>query len=237
MESARKAAGGADYYFDSIEASKANGNFQKGGTGGLKIDLSAIEESVDVVFAAVPKADTSTLILLFSFEDVTPTVESIFDDSSVYSEYMPLYGSQTDSFNGVANVQSSGNMSGFPTVSGIVTNEENTLVIKGWSVIEGGASKYVWTADGGKTWHDCGGTLKDAHDEMLKVGQRKTGTEFVDPTTARKNGDWQATGLIIDLSEYKSSAETLDIYICAVSASNAGSVIVLYHLDDVTFAN
>ena len=55
--------------FDDIEASKTNGRFQ--GSGRINLDLSEYAgKTVDVVFAAVPKLNTQSLVLLFCFEDV-----------------------------------------------------------------------------------------------------------------------------------------------------------------------
>ena len=37
---------------------------------------------------------------------------------------------------------------------------KKTLGITGWAMAEGGIQKYVWSADGGKTWSDCSGSPK-----------------------------------------------------------------------------
>jgi hypothetical protein len=164
------------------------------------------------------------------------TLDTLFVKDSVYTEFTPLFGGQTDSVNGSANVKSSSNTEGFATFYSITAKQDNTITISGWNVMEGGAAKYVWTADRGATWHDCGGGFKDAHAEMLKVGQQKTGSTFADGELAKKNGDFQAQGLIVDLTEYKDSAEPLTIYVCAVSDSNEGKIVVLYCFSGVTFA-
>ncbi len=164
------------------------------------------------------------------------TLDTLFVKDSVYTEFTPLFGGQTDAVNGSANVKAPSNLAGFVTFYSIAAKEDNTVTVSGWNVIEGGVAKYVWTADRGATWHDCGGGFKDAHDVMLSVGQEKTGSLFADSELAKKNGDFQALGLIIDLTEYKDSAEPLTIYVCAVSDSNEGKIIVLYCFSGVTFA-
>jgi hypothetical protein len=162
-------------------------------------------------------------------------VDTLLVKDSIYAEFTTLFGGQTDAVNGTANVKSYSNQNGFATFYSITAKEDNTITVSGWNVMEGGAVKYVWTADQGDTWHDCGGGFRDAHNEMLKVGQPKTGSAFADVERAKKNGDFQAQGLIIDLTAYQDSSEPLTIYVCAVSDSNEGKVIVLYCFSDVTF--
>ena len=162
-------------------------------------------------------------------------VDTLLVKDSIYAEFTPLFGGQTDAVNGTANVKSYSNQNGFATFYSITAKEDNTITVSGWNVMEGGAAKYVWTADQGETWHDCGGGFRDAHNEMLNVGQAKTGSAFADAERAKKNGDFQAQGLIIDLTEYQDSAEPLTIYVCAVSDSDEGKVIVLCCFSDVTF--
>ena len=59
--------------FDDYEAARVNGRFQ--GTARLYIDLNNyIGQKVNIVFAAVPKNDTSTLVLLYYFENIECTI-------------------------------------------------------------------------------------------------------------------------------------------------------------------
>lgn len=65
--------------FDDIEASKTNGRFQ--GSARINLDLSEYAgKTVDVVFAAVPKLNTQSLVLLFCFEDVVYNSASVNGD-------------------------------------------------------------------------------------------------------------------------------------------------------------
>ncbi|MBQ8408520.1 MAG: hypothetical protein IJY39_06600 [Clostridia bacterium] len=56
--------------FPDGEASRKNARFQLGVGSGLVIDISDVEAPVDVVLAAVPTKDPSTLVLLYFFEEV-----------------------------------------------------------------------------------------------------------------------------------------------------------------------
>lgn len=212
--------------------------------GDTHIDIAYIGFDTDIMNVCNLEKDSFESISLYeagkAIEIDTATGEAssndLFVKDSVYTEFNTLFGGQTDNVNGSANVKSPSNLSGFATFYSITAKEDNTLSISGWNVMEGGAAKYVWTADKGATWHDCGGGFKDAHDEMLNVGQQKTGSVFTDGELAKKNGDFQAQGLIVDLTEYKDSAEPLTVYVCAVSYSNEGKIIVLYCFSGVTFA-
>ena len=218
-----------------------NKTFEHGDT---HIDIAYIGIDADIMNICELEKDKFKTISYYesgkAFDVDTATGKTIIDtllvEDSVYSEFITLFGGQTDAVNGVANVKDPNNQSGFATFYSITAKENNTITISGWNVVEGGAAKYVWTADRGATWNDCGGGFQNAHDVMLSVGQQKTGTVFANPELAVKNGDFQAQGLIIDLTEYKDSTEPLDIYVCVVSDSHEGKVIILYCFSGVTFA-
>ena len=48
---------------------------------------------------------------------------------------------------------------------------KNTLGFTGWAIVESGIQKYVWSADGGKTWSDCSGTPKTRN--LVNTGYKK----------------------------------------------------------------
>ncbi len=223
--------------------SRTNGSFQAGSSGkGLTIDLSAQSGSIDITVAAVPKAATDKLILLYVLEEVNCDFVSILDENSEYEEILIDFGSQVDSVNEAANIKANGSAMTMPSYTSVTTYQftnkgttyDYAVRLKGWSVVEGGVSKYVWTADGGQTWNDCQGHWYEASDAMITSGSNKSNVPLTNDATTKKNGGWQGDGLIIDLSAYKDSTEPLDIYVCAVLDGSTDKVIVLYHLDDVT---
>ena len=88
------------------------------------------------------------------------------------------------------------------------------IVFAGWSVVEGGIEKYVWSADNGLTWHDAkifGGNNKisDASSAILTAAGKTISHEFTD--TDKQNGAFYGhnvttpKGLCADLSEYSGS--------------------------------
>ena len=212
--------------------------------GDTHIDIAYIGIDADIMNICELEMENFKTISLFENGKATAidtltgehTFNSLFVKDSVYAEFDTLFGGQTDAVNGSTNVKAPNNIDGFATFYSISPMDNNTILISGWNVVEGGAAKYVWTADRGATWNDCGGGFQNAHDVMLSVGQQKTGTVFANPELAVKNGDFQAQGLIIDLTEYKDSTEPLDIYVCVVSDSHEGKVIILYCFSGVTFA-
>ena len=224
---------GAKVQLTDTEASKKNGKF-KSSTTPLIIELAEYEgQTVDIIIAAVPEADTNTLVLLYELGKVDCSYESLFVPESQYTEARVIYASQVDSVNGIANIKTANNQTGYGTYKSLVANENNTLILKGWAAIDGGVTKYVWTADGGKTWNECGGKCYEANDTIISVGQSKTGGTFASAQATKKNGGFQGDGLILDLSAYAGTGEALDIYFCAVTESNNEKVIVLYYLEDV----
>ena len=229
---AKQASNEEGFTFTNAEATMINGAFQG---AGLLIDLSDYEgKTVDVILAAVPKADTSTLTLLYCFEDITCKAPSLFDESSIYTEVSLAFGSQVDSINGVADPKTASSATSYGHYSDLSVNENGQLILKGWSIVDGGVTKYVWTADGGKTWHDCGGQVYGGSDAMISSAQGKTNYTFPDPTASKTNAAFQGEGITIDLSSYADHDGTLNIYVCAVPTSAPDQVVPLYLLSGVT---
>ena len=223
--------------FVDAEAAKKNCSFQRGATGGIFIDLGEFKDSkIDVTFAAIPAGKTNELILLYSFEDVNCSVSSIFDDSSIYNEINIPYGSVLDSINGQTINKDSSTIGGIRDIEMVIeAADDYTLTFKGWATINGGTNKYVWTADNGKTWHEFGGSVTNADDGMISYGQKLAGTTFGQPDQTKKNGCFSGNySLIMDLSAYAGYTEPLQIYVCAIPASDSETVVILYNLENVT---
>lgn len=71
------------------------------------------------------------------------------------------------------------------------------LVISGWTIIEGGVDRYVFSIDGGKTWADCGlynrNTIGVAGDAYLDAAILNSGGSYVfeDREASRANAVYQ----------------------------------------------
>ena len=223
--------------FADKEASVKNGSFQ--GKNGFVIDLSSREgETVTIILAAVPEAEKDSIVLLYVFENVKIEVKSIFDDASIYKESLALYGGYIDKFNDQKPTPHTGTAHGVLTYNTeLVIGSDNLLKIAGWVIVEGGTEKYVWSADGGKTWHDCGGVREEGSQAMINVAQKNAKQNFADAEASKKNGCFQTNNeLEIDLSAYAGAEGPIQIYVCAVNAANPQKVSVLCNIKNIVLS-
>ena len=226
-------AGSDGYMFDDPEATKIGGAFQG---AGLIFDLSDYEgQTVTVILAAVPKNDTKTLALLFCFENIKCIKPTVLDPASQYTESSLSFASQIDSVNGTPNVKTASSAGSYGTYDGVVSvNENGQILLRGWCALDGGVSKYIWTPDNGKTWYDVGGTVYNASEKIVTTGQTRANATFADLEASKKNGAFQDSGILIDLTPFKDSTETMDIFVCAVTETNPEEVAILYLLKGVS---
>ena len=130
---------------------------------------------------------------------------------------------------------------------GVTTVNGYQLIFTGWCVADGGISKYVWSADGGKTWNDAiptSGKINDGNDEHIKTASsRLGGYTFADPAATRKNVTFQGTvgggakvnGLVADLSAY--AGQNLEVTFGLVPAAAADTICVAVHVKNVQVAD
>ena len=233
IKAAAYKAGGEGYAFDDDTATMAGGAFQG---AGLIFDLSAYNgQTVNVILAAVPKNDTKTLAILFCFENIQCIKPTVLDSASQYTESSLSFASQIDSVNGTANVKTASSTGSYGTYDGVVSvNENGQILLRGWCALDGGVSKYIWTPDKGKTWYDVSGTIYNASEKIVTTGQTRANATFADLEASKKNGAFQDGGILIDLTPFKDSTETMDIFVCAVTETNPEEVVVLYLLKGVS---
>ena len=134
-----------------------------------------------------------------------------------------------------------------PTVRTMMKGE---LVLTGWMVAEGGVDKYVWSADGGKTWHDAGmynnSVLTDANDAMIEgfgfykkyvdpvTGETIT-PEVIDKISSKKNGAFQGSGgICANLADYYEKGTVVNVTFAAVPAADPTTLCIIGHITDVT---
>lgn len=119
------------------------------------------------------------------------------------------------------------------------------ITIAGWNLVEGGVEKYVWSADGGKTWNDATeykpGVLQTASTGMIDYTKLKYG-DGVDFSKNLEKSCYQgaltgpsgANGLAADLSAY--AGKTVDVTFAVVPASDTDSLCILLHITGVKVA-
>lgn len=221
--------------FTKKEADTKNGAFQESNI--LTVNLKDYEgKNVDVIFGAITAKDTKNIVPLYVFENVSCSIKSIFDSSSVYTESSALYYSILEGINKtVPAARECSNSRGYLKCNGASADENGIITLKGWAAVDGGISKYVWTADGGKTWNDCGGSPADSYQGIIDSAlKRLEGTPNA-PDDIKINGCFQEGGqkLVIDLNSIEISSEPITIYVAAVNATNESKVTVLYCLSNV----
>lgn len=88
--------------------------------------------------------------------------EDYIDPSSGWTATSVRYSGMIDYINGEGDGDGAYNARGGNTNKGVdlfdlnnVPVEGNKLVLTGWAIAEGGIDKYMWSADGGVTWHEC----------------------------------------------------------------------------------
>ncbi len=239
-----------------------------GVVAGIAINLSAYNgQTVDVIFAAVPVNDTESICPLALFknvtvagssalpeEDVITPVDPIeqeknknnalcIDPSSGYTLSDTVYGTNIDAINGNAIEWTAGNSKYGVSVIEFNGNTlaDGNLVVGGWTVVDGGVYKYVWSADGGKTWYKVGvyggaGIGDGAGQAHYNVVTGKIG-EYTFSDGSPKNSTYQVGvgivgGIALNLAAYKD--QTVDVVFAAVPVKNTQTICPLILIKGVT---
>ena len=229
-------------------------------------------QTVNIIFAAVPVKDEKTLCPFIVAKNVTvmsadnednkeDETEADQNTNPVYNEYVKegsgysvsslRYASCLDMLNGTGPTSGKYTGRGGNSLKGVDIFEYNgktlsggKLVFTGWSVVDGGVSKYVWSADGGKTWHDVVLHNKNSIDAATQAhldGVRSRINETLNSSSAA-NAVYQGSvglsdpskcpGLAADLSSY--AGQTVNVIFAAVSAKNPTTLCVLHYVKGVT---
>ena len=166
----------------------------------------------------------------------TATAESdeviyVHPDSG-YSLSKVAFGALVDSVNGVSvkNCYSSSNKN-VKVLDGYAANAERKFSVAGWCGVDGGVAKYVWSADGGKTWNEFTGDVGKASKGIVEAAQERCGVTFADLELSKTNGAFQGAGLCADLSAY--AGQTVGLTFGAIPLSNENSIVLLYHFANV----
>ena len=145
------------------------------------------------------------------------------------------FGSSLDRANGIDQQFNIGSREGGPKDAlPITVGNDMTISIAGWCIVGGGVSKYVWSADGGHTWHDCGNqeALTEMPESVIDVAKwLSTANGYEDVKASLKNSSFQGAGLKIDLSAY--AGQTVDVVVAAIPEAEPGSYCPLYRFKDV----
>ena len=189
--------------------------------------------------------------------DLTVKVpDTLVDPSSGYTKAELEYGAQMDYINGVLVSTTGGSKKGTVgimhnastiadrSVTDCATVEGYNLVFGGWCVVEGGVDHYVWSADGGVTWHetvDFGKSTSSASANNINVANARSNRTYEFTLEADgANGSFSGTagnnpkGIAADLEAYK--GQTVDVIFGAVPAKDTSTILPLYYISRVKVA-
>ena len=204
---------------------------------GLESSLKAIceLEAIKNNFEFVTLYENGTPVTI-SVESGDKYVPTYVHPSSGYTQSELFFGSTIDFINGnPVSLNSYKRKANIAIYKGASIKKDMTIQLHGWAAVaDGGISKYVWSADGGKTWHDCVGSdsFPDADDAILK--NAFSGISYTYTSADAKNGKFQKSSnctLVIDLSAYE--GKTVDVTLAAVPVSDTSTLVTLYCFEDV----
>ena len=188
----------------------------------------------------------------FEFGDEYKTKEEIkkenydlcVDPESGYTLSDAIYGTNLDFINGQKVSWTAGNSTeGVSVIDFSTTLEDGCLAIAGWTVVDGGVNKYIWSADGGKTWYktgvmhisSIGSGAGQAHFNVVtsKIGDY-TFSEKTYLNSTYQIGSGQVGGITLNLSAY--AGKTVDVVFAAVPEKNTATVCPLLLIKGVYVA-
>ena len=229
---------------------------------GVAADLTAyIGQTVDVTFAAIPNSDPNGLCYIAHVTKVKVVEPGVSEEepeeadpyNATSSGFVKSKVAHATCLDGVNGLKLGGGLGGNSNKGPEVIAHNNTtvgdskLVISGWTVVEGGFDRIVWSADGGKTWNtaefygrDNFGNGSTAHIEVAE-GRLSGSYVFADPTNSYKGCTYQGTvgssytasthGVAADLSAY--AGQTVNVTFAAVPKGQPNSLCYIAHLTGV----
>lgn len=235
-----------------------------GSPSGVAADLSDYKgKTVNVTFAAIPKDDPKGLCLVLQVnvvhvpnekgevevESYDGVASDYIDSSSKYLCATVPYGSAIDFVNGAGpngdDTASFANMYGCKGTPATIVHNSSTFTatdgkeivyIGGWGLATGGFEKYVWTADGGKTWHDAylynREKFADSPEPIINNAIFRSGDSNIGLYAAGTNFQGKAGGVAADLSEY--AGQTVDVMFAMVPVLNNETVCLVVNIKGVT---
>ncbi len=118
------------------------------------------------------------------------------------------------------------------------TVEGQRLSLAGWAMVYGGIEKYIWSADGGKTWQDCTlynrEALSDASEAMIGVAESGTGKGGFAQYVADSNfqgGFNSPSGITAELTDYV--GKTVQVTFAAVPKGAPDTLCILVSISGV----
>ena len=224
----------------------------------LDIAYVGIHDNLEDIYA-YEAGNSNTVLLLDGGKELTidPTTGKEYvpvyidpENEQGYKKSDVQYAAWIDMINRVSNSFSSHNDKNVPVFKNPTTQTigDGLLVLTGWAVADGGIEKYVWSADGGKTWHDVvlyndypigGGSdaYISAYGDIKKYTDANGITVKPQPTdiaASKANCGFQGNGgIAANLADYFESGTVVNVTFAAVPKADPSSLCLIGHITDV----
>ena len=227
----------------------------------LYIDIAYMGMSDDLGKLLTLCGDMTYVRLVYGSESklIDPKTGNTYEDPSLiyvkegsgYVESSVPYVSIFDMLNGMGGDAPKFTQYGSNSKKGVDVIKHNRttiagskLVFSGWAMAEGGIEKYVWSADGGLTWHDVefynASYFTEAGADHFKVMESVIGHTVIDEEATKVNVGFQGSpgsgenvrGIAADLSAY--AGQVVNVTLAAVPKAEPDSLCVIIHVKGVT---
>ena len=224
-------------YVAMAESMTAICDFQKTGLG----EIYEGSAKVDTINFATGGSSTAP--------SDTNTPASLVDPASGWTVSSIRYASMIDFINGKGDGDGAYNSRGSNTDKGLdriefkdTTVDGGKLALAGWAVAEGGIDKYLWSADGGKTWQECTLYNRNGYNPVGgNAGILAAGNQFFQssgydvaehPDKIIFQGiEGSPSGVCADLAAY--AGQTLDVIFALVPAADTDGLCVMAVIEGV----
>lgn len=204
-----------------------------------------VEMNTDLSTVTLIEGDISTEIDTSTGKEVAEPDPVFVDPSSGYTMNEIPFGSWLDYLNGATLSKGVAHDKAVNIIKYNNTTIAGSLItLSGWAIAEGGVEKYVWSADGGKTWNEAPlykrSAFEAATDAHFAAVTDISTTNYVikDQVASNVNVRFQgnkigaeSSGIVADLSTY--AGQTVDLTFAAVPKANNKSLCILVHLQNV----
>lgn len=184
-------------------------------------------------------------------DDVTDSdlehFEKYIDKSSGYYASALPFGAAVDFINGYGKsdqgLNSYDKRAGLESGPVVITLNDSTafgtyrVCFAGWSVIEGGFEKYVWSADGGKTWYDAelyaSKAFTDADKDIIKAANSlaKKNMSKYGAASVFYGSPGRVSGVSANLKAY--AGEKVNVTFAMVPKNEPDKLTVVLHVKGV----
>lgn len=176
----------------------------------------------------------------------TPNPEVFIDPASGWKESGLKYRSAIDFINGKGDGSGAYDQRGGTSDRGIdiltfngPTADNAYLAIAGWTVIDKGVSKYMWSADDGKTWNECVLFGRDsfatvnAGNGIIAVANNMFGYDYLEyqANSIYQGSEGSASGISAHLTDF--IGKTVNVIFAAVPETETDSLCLIAYIKNV----